>query len=41
MGRKQLGRTRLTITLKPEIIKALDSVIDGEQIRNRSHAIEY
>lgn len=41
MGRKALGRTRLTITLKPEIIKALDKVIDGRSIRNRSHAIEY
>jgi len=41
MGRKQLGRTRLTITLRPEIIKALDELIDGEKIRNRSHAIEY
>lgn len=41
MGRKQLGRTRLTITLKPEIISALDELIDGEKIRNRSHAIEY
>lgn len=41
MGRKQLGRTRLTITLRPEIIRALDELIDGEKIRNRSHAIEY
>lgn len=41
MGRKSLGRSRLTITLKPELLKALDKVIDGRQIRNRSHAIEY
>lgn len=41
MGRNRLGRTRLTITLKPELLKALDKVIDGKQIRNRSHAIEY
>ena len=41
MGRKALGRTRLTITLKPELIRALDKVVDGRQIRNRSHAIEY
>ena len=41
MGRKQLGRDRLTITLQPELIKALDKTIDGRTIRNRSHAIEY
>ena len=41
MGRKQLGRDRLTITLQPELIKALDKTIDDRTIRNRSHAIEY
>ena len=35
------NRTRLTITLKKEIIKHLDEYIDGSRIRNRSHAIEY
>jgi NDP-sugar pyrophosphorylase family protein len=35
------SRTRLTITLKKEIIKHLDEYIDGSRIRNRSHAIEY
>lgn len=35
-----MPRQRLTITLKDEIITQLDSVIDGEKIRNRSHAIE-
>lgn len=41
MGRKYLGRSRLTITLKPDLLRALDKVIDGRKIRNRSHAIEY
>ena len=35
------GRTRLTITLRKDILSQLDSIIDGERIRNRSHAIEY
>lgn len=34
-------RTRLTITLKRNILQKVDSVIDGIKIRNRSHAIEY
>ncbi len=33
-------RERLTITLRPDIIEQLDKVIDGEKIRNRSHAVE-
>jgi NDP-sugar pyrophosphorylase family protein len=41
MGRKFLGRQRLTITLRPEILKIIDKLIDGRTIRNRSHAIEY
>ncbi|PIR96063.1 MAG: hypothetical protein COT92_03060 [Candidatus Doudnabacteria bacterium CG10_big_fil_rev_8_21_14_0_10_42_18] len=36
-----MSRERLTITLKDEILKALDSQIDGQKLRNRSHAIEY
>lgn len=35
-----MPRTRLTITLSPEIIRALDNVVDKKTIRNRSHAIE-
>jgi NDP-sugar pyrophosphorylase family protein len=35
------SRQRLTITLRPEILKTLDSCIDGGRIRNRSHAVEY
>src|SRR3989344_6245869 len=36
-----MDRTRLTITLKKDILKQLDDYIDGAKIRNRSHAIEY
>lgn len=36
-----MTRERLTITLKKELLKALDDIVDGEKIRNRSHAIEY
>ncbi|MEK7617575.1 MAG: nucleotidyltransferase family protein [Patescibacteria group bacterium] len=34
-------RERLTITLKKDILDALDAQIDGDRLRNRSHAIEY
>ncbi len=33
-------RDRITITLKKDILKQVDSIVDGEKIRNRSHAIE-
>ncbi len=36
-----MERERLTITLKKEIVGAIDRMIDGSKIRNRSHAIEY
>lgn len=36
-----MTRQRLTITLKKDVIRALDQTIDGDRIRNRSHAIEY
>jgi metal-responsive CopG/Arc/MetJ family transcriptional regulator len=36
-----LNRERLTITLRSDLLKALDTSIDGERLRNRSHAIEY
>lgn len=36
-----MNRERLTITLRKDLLKALDSTIDGEKIRNRSHAIEF
>ena len=31
----------MTITLRNDLLKALDGEIDGERLRNRSHAIEY
>lgn len=34
-------RERLTITMRRDLLKRVDQVIDGAQIRNRSHAIEY
>lgn len=36
-----MERERLTITLKKEIVGAIDRMVDGSKIRNRSHAIEY
>ncbi|MBI4136797.1 NTP transferase domain-containing protein, partial [Candidatus Roizmanbacteria bacterium] len=36
-----MDRERLTITLRGDLLKRLDEIIDGVQIRNRSHAIEY
>lgn len=37
----KMDRDRLTITLRKDVLAQLDSIIDGVQIRNRSHAIEY
>lgn len=36
-----MDRDRLTITLRKDVLAQLDAIIDGVQIRNRSHAIEY
>lgn len=36
-----MSKERLTITLNERLIDLLDNFIDGEKIRNRSHAIEY
>ncbi len=36
-----MNRERLTITLRNDLLKNLDAEIDGERLRNRSHAIEY
>lgn len=36
-----MNRERLTITLKSDLLKTLDELIDGQRLRNRSHAIEY
>lgn len=34
-------RSRLTITLNPDLLKKIDRLIDGANLRNRSHVIEY
>lgn len=36
-----MDRSRLTITLRKDLLKQVDGVVDGMKIRNRSHAIEY
>lgn len=36
-----MRRTRLTITLKDSVIENVDNLIDGDKLRNRSHAIEF
>jgi mannose-1-phosphate guanylyltransferase len=36
-----MTRKRLTITLRDEVLSLIDAAVDGEKIRNRSHAIEY
>lgn len=36
-----MRRPRITITLKENLIKQLDNIIDNKVIRNRSNAIEY
>ncbi len=38
---KRIGKERLTITMRQDVLSALDQYIDGDTIRNRSHAIEY
>ena len=36
-----MNRERLTITLRSDLLKYIDGLIDGDKLRNRSHAIEY
>lgn len=38
---KRVGKERLTITMRKDVLQSLDRFIDGDTIRNRSHAIEY
>lgn len=35
-----MDRDRLTITMRKDILKKVDSLVDGSTIRNRSHAVE-
>ena len=34
-------KERLTITVDKELLDKVDKIVDGVNIRNRSHAIEY
>lgn len=36
-----MKRQRITITLKDSLLRLLDQQVDGERLRNRSHAIEF
>lgn len=36
-----MHREKLTVTVKKDLIKKIDSIVDGAKIRNRSHATEY
>lgn len=36
-----IKREKLTVTVKKDLIKKIDSIIDGVKIRNRSHATEF
>lgn len=36
-----MPRQKITITIRKEILKRVDQVIDNNKIRNRSHAVEY
>ncbi|MFA6475254.1 MAG: nucleotidyltransferase family protein [Patescibacteria group bacterium] len=38
---KRIGKDRLTITMRQDVLAALDSFINGDTIRNRSQAIEH
>jgi len=35
------GKDRITITLRKDLLPLLDRFVDGDRIRNRSHAIEF
>ncbi len=37
----RMRRSRITITLQQQTLCAIDQLVDGKKIRNRSHAIEY
>lgn len=36
-----MDRKPFTITMKKDLLKKVDSMVDGSRIRNRSHALEY
>lgn len=35
-----MNRSRITITIRTDLLRSVDSLIDGTKIKNRSHAIE-
>lgn len=39
-GKRSRSKQRLTITLSPDVLDRVDAAIDGQALRNRSHAIE-
>jgi NDP-sugar pyrophosphorylase family protein len=39
--KEQKSKARITITLRKDLMPLLDNFIDGDRIRNRSHAIEF
>lgn len=41
MPSKAQSKDRITITVRKDLLATLDNFIDGEKIRNRSHAVEY
>lgn len=36
-----MKRSRITITIRKDLLPQIDNIVDKEKIRNRSHAIEY
>ncbi|MCX6812096.1 MAG: nucleotidyltransferase family protein [Candidatus Berkelbacteria bacterium] len=36
-----IEREKLTVTIKKELFKKIDGIVDGKKIRNRSHAAEF
>lgn len=36
-----MERSKLTVTIRNDLFEQIDSMVDGEKIRNRSHATEY
>lgn len=38
---KNMKRSRVTITLKEDLLKNIDKLVDGTNIKNRSHAFEF
>ena len=36
-----MKRERITITVREDLLKRVDDFVDGQKVRNRSHAVEY